>query len=81
MQDKRYASLWSALGVSSAPKAAEFVEKLMEGIGLERRLSKLGIDSEGIQVVLKNGFRPDRVKNNPRELTPEDLSAMLMRIQ
>jgi alcohol dehydrogenase len=80
MRDKRYESLWSALDVRSASAAAEFVETLMENIGLERRLSKLGIDREGVRVVLQNGFRPDRVKNNPRELTPEALNTMLMRI-
>ncbi len=80
MRDKRYEFLWDALSVPSAKAAAEFVETLMEDIGLERRLSKLGIDREGVQVVLQNGFRPDRVKNNPRELTPEALNTMLMRI-
>jgi len=80
MKDTRYQALWAALGVKGAREAASFVEKLMEDIGLERRLSKLGIDEEGVQVVLKNGFRPDRVKNNPRELTPEALGQMLSRI-
>lgn len=80
MHDERYEALWGALGVSSANTAAEFVEALMGDIGLERRLSKLGIDREGMKVVLQNGFRPDRVKNNPRELTPEALNTMLTRI-
>ncbi len=80
MQDSRYDSLWKAMGVSSAFGAAEFVEGLMGKIGLERRLSKLGIDRKGMGVVLQNGFRPDRVKNNPRELTTEALKSMLMRI-
>lgn len=75
MREERYALLWNALGVRSAPEAATLVEKLMVEIGLEKKLSKLGINHKGVKTILENGFRPDRVKNNPRELTVEALNA------
>lgn len=60
---------------------AASVESLMKTVGLERALSKLGIDQAGEQVILKEGFRPDRVKNNPRPLTVEDLQVILEKIR
>ena len=77
MKEDRYADLWKAMNVRSALEAADAVEKMMNDIGLERRLSQLGVDME---VVIEHGFRPDRVKNNPRELTPEALRDMLRKI-
>ncbi|HLD70205.1 MAG TPA: iron-containing alcohol dehydrogenase, partial [Candidatus Omnitrophota bacterium] len=72
--------LWNALQCKNAREASEKVDALMTGTGLERRLSRLGIDKPGIETIVKNGFRPDRVKNNPRELTQAELEKILLRI-
>jgi alcohol dehydrogenase class IV len=69
--------LYQAMGVSSADNGAQLVEDLMKKVKLEQSLTKLGIDTSGIQTIIQNGFRPDRVKNNPRHLTPEDLKTIL----
>jgi alcohol dehydrogenase len=54
------------------------IEDIIKAVGLETRLSRLGITSEkDIQTVIDNGFDPDRVKNNPRRLTREALREIL----
>ena len=50
----------------------------MKEIGLSTRLSELGVKKdEDIGIIVKNGFNPDRVKNNPRRLTEEALRGIL----
>ncbi len=77
LMGERGAKLYELMGVSSAENAARLIEDLMKRIGLEQRLSKLGINSKGTHLIIQNGFRPDRVKNNPRTLTPEELKKIL----
>lgn len=69
--------LWAAMGCQDAEASARKVETLMTAVGLEKRLSCLGIDRQGIESIVENGFRPDRVKNNPRPLNPAELRCML----
>lgn len=57
------------------------LENLMDRIGLERRLSSLGLNQgEDIQKIVEKGFNPDRVKNNPRKLTKISLRQLLENI-
>ncbi|MDP3733895.1 MAG: phosphonoacetaldehyde reductase [Nanoarchaeota archaeon] len=54
---------------------------LMDTIGLERRLHKLGLTTEeDIDLIVKNGFNPERVRNNLRVLTERELKKILYRI-
>lgn len=80
MKEERYALLWQAMGVPSAREAASTVERMMGEAGLSRSLASLGVPGDGIETIVQNGFRPDRVKNNPKPLTPEALRAMLHEI-
>ena len=51
---------------------------LMKTINLETDIGKLGvINANDIEVVVKNGFNPQRVNNNPRQLTEEALRDLL----
>ena len=69
------------LGQNSVAKSKQKIDDLMHEIGLETRLSSLGIESkEDIEVIIENGFNPERVKNNPRRLTKETLRAILYSI-
>ena len=53
----------------------------MDTVGLERRLSQLGIQTtEDIELILAHGFNPERVKNNPRRLTKAVLRDMLTQL-
>ncbi|MBI2667371.1 phosphonoacetaldehyde reductase [Candidatus Woesearchaeota archaeon] len=69
------------LGARSVETARFKIIKMMGNIGLKTKLSELGIDEGGIEVVIKNGFNPDRVKNNPRLLTEEALRQILNSIK
>lgn len=74
--------LSSLSGVSSPEELKEQLEKLIENIGLERKLAKLGICSgEDVNIIIKNGFSPARMANNPRLVTEESLRGMLERIK
>jgi len=56
------------------------LEGLAQRIGLPVTLAEAGIPREGIDVILDEGFHPERVVNNPRQLTREDLREVLERI-
>lgn len=66
------------LGANSPAKAAENIRNLMKEINLATSLGMLGINKkEDIELIIKNGFNPDRVKNNPRLLYAETLKTIL----
>jgi alcohol dehydrogenase len=77
IESDRAKLLWNALSVTNAKDAADFVRKLLQKVKLEQSFKALGIDENKIETIVQNGFRPDRVKNNPRELTQEHLRSML----
>jgi alcohol dehydrogenase class IV len=69
------------LGVDSADNGKAMLHNLMKEIGLETRLEPLGVRSENdIERIVENGFNPERVKNNPRKVTPEALHTILHQI-
>ena len=68
------------LGALNPEEARDKIKCLMENIGLATKLSELGIDKEGVGVIVKNGFTPERVKNNPKVLTEDGLRGVLERI-
>ena len=66
------------LGTSNVEDASKKVMDLMEQIGLNTKLSELGINTDkDIMIIIKNGFDPQRVKNNPRALTKNSLINIL----
>ncbi len=68
--------------VSSPQGIKDRLEQLLDAIGLERALQKLGIHSEQeLDFIIKNGFNPERVKNNPRRLTGSSLRTILEHIR
>jgi len=70
------------LGLDTVEEAAKKIENLMIEIRLSTKLSQLGIKTEDdIQAIIQRGFNPDRVKNNPRELTEEVLRKILHNIR
>lgn len=66
------------LDTGGVEEARKKIPSLMEEIGLSPKLSGLGIETlEDIEIIIRNGFDPDRVKNNPRKLTEEALRNIL----
>jgi len=74
--------LIAIIDASNFLKAKETISQLMKNIELETKLSELGIKTkEDIDVIIKNGFNPERVKNNPRKLDEYQLRAILEEIR
>ena len=59
---------------------ADTVERLNERLGLPVRLRDLGIQKSALPNIVANGFRPDRINNNPRQITASDFDRMLEEI-
>lgn len=78
--EERGPRLWNCFGETSAEGTAKKIEHLMDKIALNRKLSSFSIDKAGIELIIKNGFRPDRVKNNPRMLTENHLRMILTKL-
>ena len=58
----------------------EHILRLMNNIGLETKLSELGLAENDLKKIADNGFTPERVRNNPRILSKEDLELILKKI-
>lgn len=70
------------LDAENAKDASNRIKNLMKEIDLTTKLSDLGIDTDDkIEIIIKNGFNPDRVKNNPRKLTENALREILNEIR
>ncbi len=70
--------LISIIGASDFIEAREIIRNLIINIGLEIKLENLHIKTqEDIELIIKNGFNPERVKNNPRLLTETKLRKIL----
>jgi alcohol dehydrogenase class IV len=72
--------LISLMGFSTAKELKKSFVLLMKSIKLETKLQNLGLKKMDLKVIVKHGFNPDRVKNNPRLLTREALIKILYRI-
>ena len=68
------------LGARNVFEARAILYDLMRNIGLETRLKGLRIDEECREIILKEGFNPERVKNNPRLLDENGLRLVLQNI-
>lgn len=79
---KMMKELISIINASNFLEAKQKIEQLMLEIGLEIKLSKLGIRTQHeLELIIENGFNPDRVKNNPRKLTESNLRKILVDIK
>jgi len=69
-----------ALGVSSVEEAADRIRKMMKTCGLPVTLKDLGITEKEIDVIVSEGFAPERMGNNPYVFTADSLQKMLLSI-
>lgn len=73
--------LFELFGVESSEGMKNKIEALMDNLGLERNLRKLGVlTDDDLNIIIKNGFNPDRVKNNPRKVSSDGLLKILKNI-
>jgi alcohol dehydrogenase class IV len=73
--------LLNIIKVRTPSEAREKFLNIMGKIKLETDLLKLGIDNDGIEIIVKNGFNSQRMKNNPRIVYKEDIRTLLRGIQ
>lgn len=66
------------MGAENIDEGKNILKNLMKNIGLETSLSKIGILNT--EIILEEGFNPERVKNNPRELSRDNLKFILKNI-
>ena len=69
-----------AIGVRTIEECIGKVERVISDVKLPNRLSDVGVKKEDIDLIVKEGFRPDRAENNPRRVTEEDLREILNNI-
>jgi alcohol dehydrogenase class IV len=69
------------LGVTTSSEAKNVIIHMMNEINLETRLSKLGIGEDDIEIIVKNGFNPQRMRNNPRTISESELRDLLSQIR
>ncbi|MBT8043488.1 MAG: iron-containing alcohol dehydrogenase, partial [Verrucomicrobiae bacterium] len=75
---KTLSDITKLLGFDSAENLTDAIITLFQSIGLETNLQTLGVDSaEKRNIIIKHGFNPERVNNNPRQLTKAALRSML----
>ena len=74
----RLREISALIGATSTASAAAQLRFMASAIGLELRLSQFGIKSaREVDLIVAEGFAPERVKNNPRVLTEDKLREML----
>lgn len=66
------------LSCSSVTDAAEAIRERIKNLGLPNSLSAAGItNKKQHELIIKDGFNPDRVNNNPRKLSIQGLHSIL----
>ncbi len=66
---ERLNKIISLMSCDNAIDAKTYFQELMEKIGVSHRLNKLNINQKDIELIIENGFTPDRMNNNPRIMT------------
>jgi len=73
----RLNELLDSINAKTGEEAKKILLDLMKNINLDINLPKLGIDDDGIEVIVKNGFNPQRMKNNPKAITKAYIRKLL----
>lgn len=79
IEGDKESQLVNALGLKSMDHLADTVDQLKSDMDLPPGLSSLGLGQADISTLVENGFRPDRVNNNPRTLTTGELTDLLIK--
>ena len=73
-------TLCNIFRVKNFSELKEKLANMAQNGGLAVRLSQAGIDADGIDIIVREGFSPDRILNNPRDVTKQDLYLILNNI-
>lgn len=69
-----------ALGVTTMEEAVGSIRTMMRASGIKTRLSELGIEEKDLDLIVREGFTPERMGNNPFVFDAASLRAMLLRL-
>lgn len=78
--ESRIEELSKKLGASTPENLIQKILDLISTLKLPKRLSAFGINESDIDLIIKEGFRPDRAGNNPKDVSANDLKEILMQI-
>lgn len=77
---ERMTDLAKATGGSSIESGARRIQVLLQRVGLKTSLSELGIDADGIDLCVRDGYTPDRAGHNLRDLDANGLREVLQKV-
>ena len=77
MDRRKERALLDSLEIDSMGGLADSVESLQARTEIPQRLGELGLGETDLETIVGNGFRPDRMANNPREVTMRSLRSLL----
>lgn len=77
---ERMVNLAKAVGGNSVDSGARRIQVLLQRVGLKSSLSELGIDADGIELCVREGYTPDRAGHNMRELNADRLREILQSV-
>lgn len=78
---KRIFNIAATMGVENTEQCIKKVEELIANVELPDKLEDVGVEGTDIELIIREGFRPDRAGNNPRAVTEEDLRQILLDIR
>ena len=74
---QRICNIAQTIGAEGVEGLIRKTEELISSLEVPKRLGDVGIRRRDIELIIREGFRPDRVENNPKKVTKEDLRAIL----
>lgn len=80
LEKNRRETLLKTFSVKNEKEAADKVKNLMSAIHLKIKLSELDISNEDIDIIVAEGFDPERTENSPRILSSQELKTLLKSI-
>jgi phosphonate metabolism-associated iron-containing alcohol dehydrogenase len=80
VSESRVLGMARAINAETVEDFIQKIEEIIVNVKLPRKLREVGVNSEDIDLIVEEGFRPDRAGNNPREVTVETLREIFKRI-
>ncbi len=76
----RIRELCESLNTNHPTEARDSFRALIGNLGFENTLENAGFSTENIPIILKEGFIPTRLKNNPRSIKRDDMEQIMQNI-
>jgi phosphonate metabolism-associated iron-containing alcohol dehydrogenase len=73
----RILNMVNAVGFDTIEDFSVKIKDMINKLKLPTKLSEVGIGRGNIELIVEEGFRPDRAANNPREVTTDNLREIL----